>query len=259
MHPQETGATEWLANLSIAYVVVVAVLLTILRLLVLRVRHPGGRVIADLSELLTLVDVLVFLVIRPFLVQAFFIPSESMEPTLQGHDRSSPSDDYKDSIHDHIFVNKLVYRTRNPERGEIIVFKAEKKADKERGERVENVLIKRLMGVPGDTIEEKQDTDGKFKVFLNGKALNEGIADKDGKCSGYDYCIKNEMQDPSSTKAGFAVKDRPLKLGEDEYFVMGDNRDISNDSRFWGTVPRNRIIGKAFFICWPLNRIRVLH
>ncbi len=151
MHPNEVGATEWLANLSIGYVVLAAFFLTVVRLALVPNRAPFARSIAELVESLIIAGVLVFLVIRPFFLQAFFIPSESMEPTLLGHDKgfnASTNQNYNDSVHDHIFVDKLSYRLREPKRDEIIVFKAEKKADKaaesERREPVENVLIKRL-------------------------------------------------------------------------------------------------------------------
>src|SRR5438105_9604558 len=133
MHPTEVGATEWLANLSIGYVVLAAFILTALRLVLVPYRAPFARSVAELVESLIIAGVLVFLVIRPFFLQAFFIPSESMEPTLMGHNagyNASTNQTYNDSVHDHIFVDKLSYRLREPKRGEIIVFKAEKKADK---------------------------------------------------------------------------------------------------------------------------------
>ena len=251
MHPQEVGATEWLANLSIGYVVVAAFALTALRLTLVPSRAPFARSIAELVESLIIAGVLVFLVIRPFFLQAFFIPSESMEPTLQGHEKgrnNQTNQDYPDSVHDHIFVDKLSYRLRDPHRGEIIVFRAEKKADKaaeyERRDPIENVLIKRLIGVAGDKIEVKPDSDDKMRVFLNDKPLA-------------DTYIKEPMNNPQPSPAEFAVN-RPLMLEKDQLFVMGDNRNNSNDCRFWGTLPRNRVIGRAMLIFYPLNRIRLI-
>src|ERR1044071_1209551 len=87
MHPQEIGATEWLANLSIGYVVLAAFVLTAIRLILVPNRTAVARSIAELVESLIIAGVLVFMVIRPFFLQAFFIPSESMEPTLLGHDK----------------------------------------------------------------------------------------------------------------------------------------------------------------------------
>jgi signal peptidase I len=251
MHPQEVGATEWLANLSIGYVVLAAFFLTVVRLMLVPNRAPIARSVAELVESLIIAGVLVFLVIRPFFLQAFFIPSESMEPTLLGHDKGynpATSQNYGDSVHDHIFVDKLSYRLRDPKRDEIIVFKAEKKADKaaemEHRDPIENVLIKRLIGLPGDKVEVKPGDDNHVHVFINDKPLNEPF-------------IKEDMMNPQPTSADYAVRE-PLRLGPNQLFVMGDNRNNSNDGRFWGTLPRNRVIGRAMLIFWPLSRIRLI-
>ena len=292
----DTGATEFLANLSVSSIVLAALCLTLLRLLILQVggamrprsvRLPdagssghtslkmggisaGGdagftRGLAEILESLIIAGVLVFLVIRPFFVQAFFIPSESMENTLLGHDAGQPVagnalQTHKDTVHDHIFVNKLVYRFGSPHRGDIVVFRAPKEADAEHkfsGAQVENVLIKRLMGVPGDTIEIK---DG--RVYRNGEPLNEFHQDKDGNLlSGYPYSIREQMDENLEGQFNYATHWRggPLKLGPHQYWVMGDNRNDSNDSRYWGPLDDWRVIGKASVIFWPLGRIRLLH
>lgn len=272
------GATEILANLSAGMVVLIALGLTVARLLLVRPiltlsaseRAASGRIeaelspfargIAELLESFIIAGVLVFLIIRPFFVQAFFIPSESMEPTLLGHNAGpSPSgDNHAETVHDHIFVNKLIYRLGEPQRSDIIVFRAPKNADMEsinRGrEPQENVLIKRLIGVPGDTIEIKNGA-----VYRNGEKLNEPVADKSGNPPpGAPYSIKELMRETEPESARFGVGE-PLKLGSDELFVMGDNRNDSNDSRYWGILKRDRVIGKAMFIFLPVNRIRVLH
>ena len=144
---------------------------------------------------------------------------------------------YKDTVHDTILVNRLVYWRHEPKRGDIIVFTAPKKADFEHGHTVENILTKRVIGAPGDTIEIKGG-----KVWRNGKPLDEPY-------------IKEPMEDPQPLSATYGV-DRPLKLGQNEYYVLGDNRNHSNDSRFWGVVTRNRIIGKVTAIIAPYERQR---
>ena len=300
----DTGATEFLANLSIGAIVTAALTLTVLRLLILQISGalknrgyiadgsgpsptltakmgvpatgPGdswARGLAEILESLIIAGVLVFLVIRPFFVQAFFIPSESMENTLLGHDagRSAsgrPEDTHNDSVHDHIFVNKLVYRYSHPQRGDIIVFKAPKKADGDHRfdpeHQVENVLIKRLIGVPGDTIEVK---DG--RVYRNGQPLDEYHNDKSGSLqSGFAYSIKEPMDqnlEPNfvfgtvGSRGDADTPGGPQHLGPHQFWVMGDNRNDSNDSRYWGPLDDARVIGKASIIFWPPSRIRMLH
>jgi signal peptidase I len=261
MHPPEAGATEVLANLSIGTVVGIAVILTILRIVFLnpaKLFQPGravnvgstARGFAEILESLIIAGILVFLVIRPFFLQAFFIPSQSMEPTLMGHDAGPGpgGENYTDSIHDNLFVNKLVYRYSKPQHGDVVVFRAPAHADNEHpeGSKKENILIKRLIGLPGDTLQVKEDG-----VYRNGKKLNEPVFDKD-KPSSAQYSIKEPMNYNPSTP--FAVNEE-LKLGPNQYFMMGDNRNNSNDSRFWGSLDGDRIIGKAMFVFLPLNRV----
>jgi len=241
--PQEVGATEWLATLSVGKVVFGAFVLTVLRLILVPLKAPVVRPILELIESLLIAGVLVFLIVRPFFLQAFFIPSESMEPTLMGH---TAGDRHSDTVHDHIFVWKLGYRLGQPKPGDIIVFRAERKADRENGHRDENVLIKRLIAVGPDTIEVRRDEQGQVRVYRNGKPLNEPY-------------IREPMRDVRlSTFDTTYATDGPLKLKPGELFVMGDNRNNSNDSRFWGPLPRNRVLGKAICIFWPLSRIRIL-
>jgi len=237
----EQGATEFLANLSVGSIVLAAFVLTIVRLLLVPSQAAIARSAAELVESFIIAGVLVFLIIRPFFVQAFFIPSESMEPTLMGHTKglSMSGEVHQETIHDHIFVNKLAYRIGEPKRGDIIVFRAEKRADSAGGFQTENVLIKRLIAVPGDRIAVLPNPDSTLSVWLNGEKLNEPY-----------------IKEPMYAKEGgnFGVgKEITLKPGE--LYVMGDNRNNSNDSRFWGTLPRNRVIGKAFLRFWPLNRV----
>jgi signal peptidase I len=259
MNPStDVGASELLANLSIGKVVLIALALTVVRLYLLYAcktsPRPGtrpetaswARGFAEILESLIVAGVLVFLIIRPFFVQAFYIPSESMENTLMGHDEGQnlqTGSSHTDTIHDHIFVNKLVYRYSEPQRGDIIVFRAPARADLEdiRNNRPaqENVLIKRLIGLPGDTIEVMDGA-----VYRNGKRLKEPY-------------IKEAMSEQQTGLPENGVG-QPLHLGPGQLFVMGDNRNDSNDSRYWGTLPRDRVIGKAQIIFWPLDRIRWL-
>ena len=256
--PQEVGVTEVLANLSIGYIVLAAFVLTLVRMVLIPSRSPLAKSVAELVESLIIAGVLVFMIIRPVFVQAFFIPSESMEPTLMGHRAGAGSvGTYTDEVHDHIFVNKLIYRFRDPKPGDIIVFRAPGQADmgaKEEGRPPqENVLIKRLIAVGGQTIEVRPDDTGHAHVYVDGKPVDESyihfLQPMDD--------IGNMGNTFSVEGAPFAVH-KPLVLKSDELFVMGDNRNHSNDSRYWGPLKRDRVIGKAMFIFWPLNRIRII-
>lgn len=168
------------------------------------------------------IAVLLALVIRTYLVQAFKIPSGSMEDTL--------------AIGDHLLVSKFIYGTkipfldkriltvRDPQRGDIIVFEYPEDPSKD--------FIKRVIGVPGDVVEGKEK-----KVYVNGKLYenpHEVHKEKD--------VIPKEMN-PRDTFD-------PVTVPANSYFVMGDNRDRSYDSRFWKFVRRDQIKGLAFIKYW---------
>lgn len=160
-----------------------------------------------------LVALILTLIIRTFVVQAFKIPSESMYPTLM--------------VGDKLFVNKFIYRFRDPERGEIIVFKYPENPSKD--------FIKRVIGVPGDTVEIRNGD-----IFINNKKWN-----PPAEINGNIYY----NQDP------YAGSGQILTIPNESYFVLGDNSISSRDSRYWGFVPKDLLVGKAFVRWWPLNRI----
>jgi signal peptidase I len=163
------------------------------------------------------IAILLALFIRAFVVQAFKIPSGSMEPTLL--------------VGDHILVNKFLYGVKlpyfqttlipisTPARGDIIVFIYPEDKSKD--------FIKRVIGIPGDRVQ-MQDK----QILINGKPFD----DK--------YGVYDERAGSTSRSFG------PVVVPKDHYFVMGDNRDHSMDSRYWGFVPSDAIKGKAFIIYW---------
>jgi signal peptidase I len=168
------------------------------------------------------IAILLALFIRTFVVQAFKIPSGSMEPTLL--------------IGDHILVNKFIYGVKipflrttlipmsQPKRNDIMVFiyPVDKSKD----------FIKRVIGLPGDKIEMIGT-----KLYINDKLYD----DKYGV-----YIEKGSKEGNPGNNSRFG----PVVVPEGDYFVMGDNRDHSYDSRFWGFVPSRAIKGKAFVIYW---------
>lgn len=386
--------TERLANLTIPQVLIIVAVLAVIRLLLPKLKTPWAKSIAEIAESLAVAMALVFLLIRPFLVQAFFIPSASMHPTLLEQD--------------HILVNKLVYRIGEPKRGDIVVFKApywaenpgmisslqnEAAAEADRqgltgaareefirfgfDAKNEKDFIKRVVAIPGDTVRitagrvfvgsdeydhvalrvllEKLSTvkieggrvyeDGKelsnwelgaiagrpgtrveitsdpvtggiikigndFDIqrlligeanlsefmagrhrvkLVDGKVYRDGelvapakIAELAGKkgakvkvVSGVVYrngkaivepftaedpdsnypIVSGDRATPDSSAFVTVKGELWVKIPPGKLLVMGDNRNDSNDARFWGLLDRRRVLGKAMFTFWPLTRI----
>ena len=166
----------------------------------------------------------VALVVKTFLFQAFYIPSESMEPTLEKGDR--------------VLVNKLSYDAHDVNRGDVIVFEL---SDDEVGVDGIRDLIKRVIGLPGDTIETRDGA-----VYVNDRRLNEPYLDE-GTLTGDPTVGSN----PSI----------PRQVVPDEHvFVLGDNRDNSADSRYpnRGPIPIADIVGRAFVLVWPPSDVGAL-
>lgn len=175
-----------------------------------------------------MVVVLVVLLIRTFLVQAYNIPSGSMKPTLL--------------VGDFILVNKLVYRLSEPQRGDLVVFKWPLNPNLD--------FIKRIIGMPGDIIEISD-----HKVFINGQELPLRFVERVEE-NGVAKLIYEESL-PNGVKYRIALYETPLlprkgvqqiRIPPGHYFVMGDNRDNSEDSRYWGLLPKENLVGKAFVI-----------
>jgi signal peptidase I len=177
------------------------------------------------------IAVLLALFIRTFVVQAFKIPSGSMEPTLL--------------VGDHILVNKFIYgvkvpfaRTtlipiREPDREDVVVFIYPEDPSKD--------FIKRVIGLPGDTIRIQGS-----RLSINGEPFEDR----------YGFFAASGSENRIERAYSFG----PITVPADQYFVMGDNRDHSYDSRFWGFVPEESIKGKAFIIYWSWpNWKRFLH
>jgi signal peptidase I len=212
------------------------------------------------KELLEVIGfVLAFLIlIKSFLGELRLIPSESMVPGLQ--------------INDRLVIERVTHWVRPYHRGDILVFYPPmtrlgtdpwsvfmritgfsglvyKKEDN-----IDVAYIKRLIGLPGDTVDVRPG----IGVFVNGQKLNEPYVNEVAStctlvCRGPAYCTSGSALLRPEPQCG------PVKVPEGSYYMMGDNRNLSLDSRYWGFAKEDRVIGRAVFRIWPLNRISILH
>jgi signal peptidase I len=196
-----------------------------------RVRH------GSLIELVLIVAAALglALVIQAVLVKPYRIPSSSMEPTLDVGER--------------VLVNRVNYRFGEPDRGDIVVFHppagadgnvcgivhpAEQVCPRPTERRSDLNFIKRVVAVPGDSV-----------------SIRDGHAVVNGK-------MQQESFTRACESAGQCTFARPIRVPPDHFFMMGDNRGESDDSRFWGPVPKKWIIGQAFFTYWPVKKVGIL-
>jgi signal peptidase I len=179
-----------------------------------------------------LIAALFLLFTNTFVIKTFFIPSGSMEDTLL--------------VGDHLFVNRFIFGKaasgaerallplRQPRRGDIVIFRSP--------ERPTVDLVKRLIGLPGDTVQLVNKD-----LFVNGQKVAEAdyVEHKDGRTFPNRPYLSEQMR----LRDNFG----PITVPEGRYFCMGDNRDYSYDSRFWGTVPAEYLKGRAFVIYWSFG------
>ncbi|MDP3954603.1 MAG: signal peptidase I [bacterium] len=157
-------------------------------------------------------SLIIIIPIRYFIVQPFFVKGASMEQTFEDGE--------------YILIDEISYRFKEPERGDIVVFRFPEDKSK--------FFIKRVIGLPGETVEIKND-----QVFIFNSASPDGLKlDESGYISSGQHTVGNMK----------------VKLDQKEYFVMGDNRLESYDSRRWGAVGRSSITGRVFFRAWPVSR-----
>jgi signal peptidase I len=156
---------------------------------------------------IVVIALLIVVPIRYFVFQPFFVRGQSMEPSF--HDG------------DYLVVDELTYRFREPQRGEVIVFKYPQNTSQR--------YIKRIIGLPGETVEIKGGT-----VFIESNGQRVALQENEYLGAGIDT--------PGEVK---------ISLGPGEYFVLGDNRYASSDSRRWGILPREDIIGRVLLRAWP--------
>ncbi len=162
-----------------------------------------------------IISLAIIIPIRYFLIQPFFVKGASMEPN------------YEDG--EYLIIDELSYRFREPQRGEVVVFRYP--ADPK------EFFIKRIIGLPGETIEFEND-----KIIIQNNAHPDGFA----------------LDESGYLKSIPLMGDQRIVLGDNEFFVLGDNRGASFDSRRWGSVPRVNIIGKVWLRAWPVSRADVM-
>ncbi|MEK7634574.1 MAG: signal peptidase I [Patescibacteria group bacterium] len=160
-----------------------------------------------------LIAIVSVIIIRSFIVQPFLVYGSSMEPNFHNND--------------YLLIDEISYRFKNPERGEVIVFKYPGNEN--------YYYIKRIIGLPGEEIQVK---DGKITIF------NQNFPE--GFVLDEDYIPTNLETTGNGQK---------IKLEAEKYFVLGDNRQFSFDSRGWGPLSENEIIGMVRLRLWPLNKV----
>lgn len=181
--------------------------------------------------------------LRTYVIEPFQVPSSSMEPTIQGHDAEPGIKEVKDMV----FVEKLSYQFGTPKAGDIVTFH-----DPEIPSRV---LIKRVIATGGQTVNLVHDyteSDGSahYVVYVDGKKLSEPYVARgdNGKIS---------SSSPLETASGVDIS-YPYTVPADCVWVMGDNRENSADSRYFGAVKTSSVFGRAFAIYWPLEDMGAL-
>jgi len=189
---------------------------------------PGSRTRKIIIEWVLLIGgaLLIAFLIKTFLFQAFYIPSESMTPTLKVGDR--------------VLVNKLSYKLHDVNRGDVVVFEA----PEDEGTPGVKDLVKRVIGLPGETVELR---DG--QVFVDDKPLSEP------------YLEDGETTTPTQDFAGKCappVSETECTVPADSYLVFGDNRNESKDGRVFGPIKESDIVGRVFVRIWPLGDIGFL-
>lgn len=156
-----------------------------------------------------IISLAIIIPVRYFLIQPFYVKGASMEPNFFDHE--------------YLIIDEISYRFKEPQRGEIVVFKYPRDP--------RQYFIKRIIGLPGEKVEIKNE-----KIYINGEVLDESI-----------------YLNPGTKTFGDLV----ITLEKDEFFLMGDNRNFSLDSRSFGPVSREYIIGRTWFRGWPFNRIMI--
>jgi signal peptidase I len=197
------------------------------------VKNPLDRLTSRVPEpwrsvldwtLSIVVAVVVVLAVKVEVANPYRVPSASMEPTLHC---ARPAANCLAGRSDRVVANRFIYRFRDPKRGEIVVFDAPAATAQACNE--SGTFVKRIIGLPGEAVSERNGF-----VYIDGRKLAEPY-------------VAPSLRDDRTAEWP--------RVPPESYFVMGDNRSHSCDSRVWGTVPRENLIGPVFLTYWPLNRL----
>jgi signal peptidase I len=191
-----------------------------------RPRRSTSRVFFDYA-LTAALAIAVALVVQAYVIKPYRVPTPSMANTIQPGDR--------------VLIDRVLYGHRTIDRGDIVVFEGPRAVGGE-------VLLKRVVGLPGDRLEIRDGV-----LFVNGRPADDvHVLDVAGHKARTEPGFNGSEQAP-----GWSLL-RAYVVPEDRYYLMGDNREDSYDSRFWGPVPREAIIGEARAVYWPLDGLRTL-
>jgi signal peptidase I len=185
---------------------------------------PRSRTFIEYA-LTVVVAIVIALVVQAYIIKPYRVPTPSMANTVRAGDR--------------VLIDRVLYGHRDIQRGDIVVFTGGAAVDHQ-------VLLKRVVGLPGDVLVVEEG-----RLLVNGRLADDDYVRR------VDGAAEPTQPGPAGPDAPWSLQ-TPYSVPDDFYFVLGDNRTDSFDSRYWGPVTRNAIIGRAMAVYWPIPGIRTL-